>query len=76
MRAHSTYSWADAPWKRALDRIALAWIIAAPVLALALTGADTMAVPATDGAVVTSLGREAPLGSGPLDLARSPGPRR
>ena len=74
-----------AGWKKVLDRLAVAWIVCAPLLALAagwpgdelrqgpprtLARADRMALPATDGVVRTPHGKEERVESFQLDPAR------
>ena len=62
----------QAPWKTVLDRLAVAWIVCAPLLALAAAWSsdDRMAPPATHGVVLTSHGKEERVESSAL------GPRR
>ena len=85
MRKTRGQRFGHAPWKKVLDRLAVAWIVCAPLLALAagwpgdeprygppqaIARADRMTLPATDGVARTPHGKEERGESFPLGLAR------
>ncbi len=85
MRKTRGQRFGHAPWKKVLDRLAVAWIVCAPLLALAagwpgdeagqgppqaIARADRMALPTIDGVVRTPHGKEERVESFQLDPAR------